>query len=99
MKKLTLLFTLLIVSPAFALCSIDFNESVCSLPDGKNNILPIFQNENTETNLQKTQPQLKPFQETGNYTSMDDNNIFNNQTGCQFGVCNQGFTKTLQQDD
>lgn len=99
MKILNLFIALLLISPAFALCPVNSGESVCNLPNYGSNQLPIFQDENSEANMNKTQPQLQPFHDNNNMNQINDNNIFNNQTGCQFGICNQGFDKSLQKDN
>ena len=97
MKNLLLVYAFIITMPSYALCSIDAENSLCSLPDMGTRNMPIFKNINTEANLNKKPLQLQPFQ---NQESLDQMKLPNNElmkydSGCQFGVCIQDLQQNL----
>ena len=96
MKKLFLLFSFFLYMPSFAVCSINPDESICTLPDFKTNIKPMFQNTNAEANINGIQTPLQPFkEETVDKKRIPNNELMKYDSGCQFGVCVQDLKQNL----
>lgn len=97
MKKLFIITSILIVSlclPSFATCSIEENETVCSLPDFREKVSPIYNpNSNITEFSGSPEARLAPLDrsdirnESGSFAPTESN--FNYNSSCQFGVCLQ----------
>ena len=97
MKKLFIITSILIVSlclPSFATCSIEENETVCSLPDFREKVSPIYNpNSNIKEFSGSPEARLAPLDrsdirnESGSFAPTEGN--FNYNSSCQFGVCLQ----------
>ena len=88
MKKFLLIISLTILSPTYASCLIDSIDSVCSLPEFRQEHTPIFK----ENNINTSNPsiQLQPLGRTDPMDKMrESNNSLNYNSGCQFGICVQ----------
>jgi hypothetical protein len=94
----TVLFLLIFTMPVYALCPIDSGESVCSLPDFKQNSTQIFQDINSEKNLNDNQTQLQPLQKDDLFNKMRAPNyeLMKYDSGCQFGTCVQDLKQNIQ---
>ena len=90
MKKFLIFSILITIQSVFAACSID-NESdaVCSLPEFRQQITPIFK-QSSGTNSEASGIELQPLNRTDPIEQMrGPNNMTNYNSGCQFGVCLQ----------
>ena len=87
-KYLFLLFMLSM--PVFAACSI-VGESVCTLPEFRQQVTPVFkQSSGVPTNIDSSPGQLQPLNRADPINQMrGPNNNMNYSSGCQFGVCLQ----------
>ena len=96
MKKFAvLLFALLIVIPAYALCTVDSGEKVCSIPQFREQVSPIFRDRSNGTNMSNPQVQLQPLNRESSMEQMrGPNNNLNYNSGCQFGICLQDPNKS-----
>ena len=99
MKKFLILFVLLLTSvfasiisinsTAFGICPINSENSVCSLPEPKTNT-PIFQNLNSERNMNNVPNILQPKQREDIINNINpSDNTMNYNSSCQFGSCLQ----------
>ena len=91
MKK-SLFLLCLISSPIYAACPIDgLGESVCTLPEFRQQVSPIFkQSSGIPTNIDTSPGQLQPLNRADPIDQMRGvNNNMNYKSGCQFGVCLQ----------
>lgn len=92
MKKFLALLIFLSASSVYATCSIDADkESVCSLPEFREQMSPIFkQSSGVPTNIDSPAGQLQPLNRADPIDQMrGPNNNLNYSSGCQFGVCLQ----------
>lgn len=96
MKKFAvLLFSLFITMPVHALCPVDSGEKVCSIPQFRQQVSPIFRDRNTGTDLSNPQVQLQPLDRSSSMEQMrGPNNNLNYNSGCQFGICLQDPNKS-----
>lgn len=100
MKKFLLVFALLLVMPAWALCSVTEGESVCTLPQN-NPGMPVFQDNSNvgELNMDSSNTSLNPtnmdssFSRTQNKTGIQ----MQGSLGCQFGNCNSEINNQFLQ--
>lgn len=90
MRKFFVLSFLLIVLPSYSACPIDkIGEAVCSLPNFREQVSPIFQDRN-DINMSNPTVKLQPLNRTDPIEQMrGPNNNLNYNSGCQFGVCLQ----------
>ena len=105
MKKIFILSSILIVSalsPVFAMCSIDENATVCSVPGFREKVSPIY-NPNSQIKEFSGSPEarLTPLNRSdirneANSFAPSENN-FNYNSSCQFGVCLQNRDTPLFQ--
>lgn len=97
MKNLILLSILLMPVSAFGVCSIDSidsGESVCSLPNFREQVRPVYDSSNGgNTNINN--PKLQPLKREDPINQMrGPNNSLNYNSGCQFGTCLQDPNKS-----
>lgn len=93
MKKLLIIPAVLIALPAFSACSIEGGETVCTLPNFREQISPIYQESPSATPYPNAQ--LQPLNRTDPIEQMrGPNNTLNYNSGCQFGVCLQNPNKS-----
>ncbi len=86
MKYVLTAFLIFSITPVFALCPIDSNESVCTLPNAQQNGLPLFQNNTNQIN--KTQNMLQPGDSSNSANNMMNNNKnLQRNPNCMFGTC------------
>ena len=86
MKKSLIFSAVLLSLPVFALCPIENGETVCSLPNFREQVQPIYK----ESPSAKFAPNVKlqPLNRTDPIEQMrGPNNNLNYNSGCQFGVC------------
>ena len=97
MQKTLFLSLLYIVMPSYALCSLDAENSVCTLPDFNTNNTLLFQNASVQTNINNNQTPLQPFKQENlfNKTNIPNNILMKYDSGCQFGVCVQDLRQNL----
>ena len=90
MKKYLLIMIFTVAIPAYAACPIDTSgETVCSLPEFRQQVTPIF-NDSNNLNLSNPSVNLQPLTRTDPIEQMrGPNNNLNYNSGCQFGVCLQ----------
>ena len=95
MKKFLLIITLLFISPmVFATCPIDMQNTVCTVPDFRENLSPIY---NPKANINEfsntPEARLNPANRDDIQRSYREfapiKNELNYNTDCQFGVCLQ----------
>ena len=97
MKKYLLLSALLISLPSFSACSIESGEKVCTLPDFREQVQPIF---NNNTKIGAPNVNLQPLSREDPINQMrGPNNTLNYNSGCQFGVCLQDPKQSRLQSD
>ena len=92
MKKFLFLSLSLLILPVYALCPIDnAGDSVCTLPEFRQQVTPIFkQSGGVPTNIDSSPGQLQPLNRADPINQMRGaNNSTNYNSGCQFGVCLQ----------
>ena len=97
MKKYFALLYLLFVIPSYAVCPLDNAENaVCTLPEFREQITPIFQQNNgLSPNISTPAFQLTPLNRADPINQMrESNNNLNYSSGCQFGVCLQNPEKS-----
>ncbi|MBR1775506.1 hypothetical protein IJ750_00325 [bacterium] len=88
MKKLLIIPALFISSASFALCPIDSEKTVCSLPQFQGSSRPVFQNQKTNLEMNKPNTMLQPLNKTNPIEEIRGPNVdMNYNSGCQFGVC------------
>lgn len=88
MKKNLITTALLISLPSFALCPIEGGNTVCSLPQFREPSTPVFENQNSSLDMNKTNQMLQPLNKTNPIEEIRGPNIpMNYNSGCQFGVC------------
>ena len=94
MKNFFIIISALVLSlPSFALCPIEGGESVCSLPEFREQVSPIY---NDNSGGITPNVQLQPLKREDPMKSMrDPNNELNYNSGCQFGVCLPKTNDTL----
>lgn len=100
MKKYVILAAMLAALPVFALCSIEEGAEVCSVPGFREKFQPTY---NPQSNVKEfsgtPEARLNPVkrsdlsEESRNFTNNDNN--FNYNTSCQFGVCMQKNSKPI----
>ena len=99
MKKLLFFLSLVFISPAWALCSVDSNESVCSVSDFSSSAsdMPLFKMQNTSginsgNNINNPANIIKPTGLNNSLNKTQNSNGVHMQgsLGCQFGNCNRG---------
>ena len=96
MKKFYILPAFLVVLPIYALCPIEGGETVCSLPEFREQVSPIFKESNPEANMSNPQVRLQPLNRTDPMDQMrGPNNNLNYNSGCQFGMCLQNPNNTI----
>ena len=90
MKKYLILSALFVILPSYSACAID-GESVCTLPEFRQQVTPMFkQSTGIQPNIDNTPGQLQPLNRADPINSMrSPNNDLNYNSGCQFGVCLQ----------
>ena len=94
MKKIIIIAIYLLSLPAFSMCSVDSDNTVCALPDFREEVEPIYNpgygiSEFSNTPEARLKPldrkdiirQSKEFSPSGSE--------FNYNSSCQFGVCLQ----------
>ena len=87
MKKLLIIYILLL-SPAYALCSIEEGASVCSLSNVREEFQPTYSG-NYPIGVQPS-TELQPIKRKDPIEDMrTPNNRLNYNSSCQFGVCVQ----------
>ena len=91
MKKFfIIIFSVFIFLPSYALCPIESGESVCSLPQFREQVSPIFKDISTGTTMSNPQVNLQPLSRESSVEQMrGPNNDLNYNSGCQFGICLQ----------
>ena len=91
MEKFFLIcFSLSIIVPSYALCPIESGESVCSLPQLREQVSPIFKDTSVGTTMSNPQVNLQPLSRESSIEQMrGPNNNLNYNSGCQFGMCLQ----------
>jgi len=95
MKKLIILCLLLVSVPAFALCSIESGESICSISNPNNNSsLPIFQSPNAASNINNSTNKISSKNQLNNPVRIQNNSILKYNSGCQFGTCVQDINNS-----
>ena len=78
------------ILPAYATCPIENGETVCTLPEFREQIKPSIQTNSTLGGLNQPQVELQPIQRKDPMEQMrNPNNRLNYNSGCQFGVCVQ----------
>ena len=86
MKKFLIVPAILLSLPSYALCPIGDGETVCTLPEFRQQVRPIYQESpslNSTPNIN-----LQPLSRTDPMKQMrGPNNDLNYNSGCQFGVC------------
>lgn len=93
MKYLLSLFFCLILTPVFALCSLE--SDVCSLPSYQQQTSPLF-NSNQKSNIDNLKPKVKELNKENSFKqSFKPNQELEYNSGCQFGVCVQDLNNTL----
>lgn len=97
MKRLLILSLLYLAMPAYALCSVDAENSVCALPNFNTNKTHLFQNTNKEANLNSIQTPLQPFRHDNlfNEPNIPNNELMKYDSGCQFGLCVQDLKQNI----
>lgn len=100
MKKFIIFTAMLVALPSYALCSIEEGAEVCSVPGFREKFQPIY---NPQSNINEfsgsPEARLNPAKRTDfsdesrNFTN--NNNNFNYNTSCQFGVCMQKNNKPI----
>lgn len=98
MKKLLLIILCLTAGiPSFALCPIDENNTVCTLPMYREQVLPIYQEKGGIYNYgNNPNVHLQPIKREDPITNMrNPNNELNYNSSCQFGVCLPTVNDTL----
>ena len=99
MKKYLLLPALLISLPVFSACPIESGETVCTLPNFREQVQPIFDNTNYPKSVNPAQ-NLQPLKREDPINQMrGPNNQLNYNSGCQFGVCLQDPKESRLQND
>ena len=95
MKYVLNAFLIFSITPAFALCPIDSNESVCTLPNAQQNGSLLFQNNTNQTN--KTQNMLQPRDNSSSANNMLNNNKnLQRNPNCMFGTCLNDLKNTQE---
>ncbi len=93
MKKLIILCLFLISVPAFALCSIESGESICSISNPNNsNSMPIFKSPNAASNINNSASNFNSYRQNtklNNQLREQNSSIMKYNSGCQFGTCVQ----------
>ena len=105
MKKIIILSSILIVSallPSFATCPIDESATVCQVPGFREKVSPIY---NPSGNIKEfsgsPEARLNPIdrsdtrREANSFAPQENN--FNYNSSCQFGVCLQNRETPLFQ--
>ena len=99
MKKLLLFLSIFFIAPAWALCSVDSNETICSLSDSSSmsSDMPLFKMQNStginsENNMNNPANIIIPtgLNNSLNKTQNPSGVHMQGSLGCQFGNCNRG---------
>ena len=90
MKKFLIFAILISIQSVFAACPIDAkDDAVCSLPEFRQQLGPIFK-QSSGSNTEASGVELQPLNRTDPIEQMrGPNNMMNYNSGCQFGVCLQ----------
>ena len=107
MKKYLLFFIILISIPVFAICSIDSNESLCSLQQNSMTSTPLFQNQNNgiksginlNSNGSINNPPLQPSSINNSFGQQNDGIQMQGSLSCEFGNCNKGVNNTFLRNE
>ena len=90
MKKTLVILSLFLILPAFSACPIEGGETVCSLPNFREQVNPVLDVGKEAGNIKTPSVQLQPLQREDPINQMrTPNNSLNYKSGCQFGVCLQ----------
>ena len=89
MKKFLVLFLINTIIPVFASCPIEGGETVCSLPEFREQVGPVLKEDSSAT-FNQPNLQLQPLNREDPIDQMrHPNNSLNYNSHCQFGVCLQ----------
>ena len=102
MKKFLILSALLFALPSYSMCAVDGGDTVCSLPNFREQVSPIYKPQSGISEFSGTpEARLRPLdrkdimQEVkGNSPAGSD---LNYNSSCQFGVCLQNRSTPLFQ--
>ena len=94
MKKIFILWTFLFALPSFGMCAVDSGETVCSLPELRQQIEPIYNPGYGISEFSNSpEARLKPLDRKDIIQPSNDKapfgSSFNYNSSCQFGVCLQ----------
>ena len=93
MKKFLIIYFMFNIMPAFSLCSLDSNESVCALPNSQQQSSLLFQKEGSQIN--NTQKLLQPNVNIESNIQNANKNLQRN-SNCMFGTCLNDLKNTQE---
>ena len=98
MKKFIPIIFLIMTIPAIASCPIDGNETMCSLPEMREQFSPIFEGNNNVIDYSNPGLKLQPIEKEEKQIDQmrGPNNSLNYDSSCQFGLCLPGVDESLK---